>query len=315
MLCPGRSDLCLAPHPDSRVRLADWAIMIAVHAPCRRDICEGVEGGPFSGAGRVGKQVILQLRFRPGGTRRGRGQADLDLAESASSGQGVLGPCCGRIPSAWVRDQVRHCSRLNMLARRPMGTCSWLRVGLEIPRTKIRWGSRFARAGSDKPGCTQGEGDPPAPLTTHPFPLSCSCLFKKFVRGPDRREWARAWHAIWKEPHTCPRPFCRARPGASAGREGALSPKSFEERGVGARRDTADTVVSFRFSSPGLLSRDCHYCYRDFYFSAVLDPTLAHFTARMKLTRVGVRMVCSDEKKSSSRACGPTTPARKCTQT
>lgn len=172
MLCPGRSDLCLAPHPDSRVRLADWAIMIAVHAPCRRDICEGVEGGPFSGAGRVGKQVILQLRFRPGGTRRGRGQADLDLAESASSGQGVLGPCCGRIPSAWVRDQVRHCSRLNMLARRPMGTCSWLRVGLEIPRTKIRWVPDLRGPVRISQAAPRERGPPPplSQLTRFPYP-------------------------------------------------------------------------------------------------------------------------------------------------
>lgn len=79
-----------------------------------------------------------------------------------------------------------------------------LRVGLEIhpPRTKIRWYQvlceepvRISQA------CKIRERERErTPLSPHSqlirFPLSCSCLFKKFVRGPDCREQARAGHAI-----------------------------------------------------------------------------------------------------------------------
>lgn len=53
----------------------------------------------------------------------------------------------------------------------------------KAPRTKIRWAPGLRGARSDKPGwpgCTLS--------LLAPSPLSCSCLFEKFVRGPDCRE-------------------------------------------------------------------------------------------------------------------------------
>ena len=62
------------------------------------------------------------------------GQAGLDLAESASPrGQGLLGPCCGQLPPAWVRDQVSQAGHMPSLS------------GQEDPE------DRNPAVGSDKP--------------------------------------------------------------------------------------------------------------------------------------------------------------------
>lgn len=107
--------------------------------------------------------MILPFRISAG---RGRGQAGLDLAEPASQRQGVHGPRCGRIPSAWVRDQVRQRRAGQGRARRMAHAQSGSVWRCSTSRTRIRWAPGWLGVGSDKP-CSRY-----ATVETNPLPLS-----------------------------------------------------------------------------------------------------------------------------------------------
>lgn len=110
---------------------------------------------------------------------------------------------------------------------------------------------------SIRPACTLRPDDPRASKQ-----LSCSCLFKKFVRGPDCREGAKGSarhfarnptpaHAHFAELGLAPRPE-----GKEPSRLKASSPF-----GVGADAITGDILwLSVGCLSPGLLSRDYFCC-------------------------------------------------------
>lgn len=180
-------------------------------------------------------------------------------------------------------------------------------------------------AGSDKPGCCctrhcRQSGSQAVLLSLSPYPSLLLLLLIQEVRpGPRLSGFAWAGHAIWEEPHTRPRPFCRARPGASAGREGGLSPKSFVEFWSLTRyRPYCDTAYHLYFYLVMIFFFCClssvHYNRLVLVSPLALVPSLADFTARMKLTKVGVPMVCAwcapTKRKEAARACRPTAPAQ-----
>lgn len=127
-----------------------------------------------------------------------------------------------------------------MLARRAWHMLSQGRP--EDPQGQKSGGTRlpgFVRSRrSDKPGLHQGgrKKDRETPLhlsqpTRFPYPAPAYSRSSSGAQIVGNGQGQGT--PFWKEPHTRPRPFCRARPGASAGREGALSPKSFEQLGAG----------------------------------------------------------------------------------